>query len=60
VFHDVDGSGSILAVDFSEVKKRFFDSLPVGNDAAGIVTADAAGDSLFGPNRIRAAEEVLA
>jgi hypothetical protein len=28
VFHDLDGSGSILANDFSEVKKRFFHTLP--------------------------------
>ena len=27
-FHDVDGSGSILARDFAEVKKRFFQDLP--------------------------------
>jgi hypothetical protein len=26
--YDVDGSGSVLANDFSEVKKRFFDALP--------------------------------
>jgi hypothetical protein len=42
-FHDVDASGSILASDFSEVKKRFFDTLPPVN-----VTA-----STFGNRRAR-------
>jgi hypothetical protein len=49
VFHDVNGSGSILANDFSEVKKRFFQNL------AG--AAAPAGD-MFSVTRV--AEEVLA
>ena len=28
VFHEVNGSGSILANDFSAVKSRFFNTLP--------------------------------
>jgi len=34
IFHDVNGSGSILADDFSAVKSRFFNTLPGGVPAA--------------------------
>jgi hypothetical protein len=44
----VDGNGSIIANDFSEVKKRFFDNLPA---------APAAAAGLFGDNSIT--KEVL-
>jgi hypothetical protein len=45
VFHDTDGSGSIVANDFSAVKARFFDNLPPPQTAAArldrrCVTAD--------------------
>jgi hypothetical protein len=38
VFHDVDGSGTILANDFSEVKKRFFTVLPPDDSGAAPLT----------------------
>jgi hypothetical protein len=45
-FYDVDGSGVILADDFSEVKKRFFQTLPAPEPAA---PAAAFGASLIRP-----------
>jgi hypothetical protein len=47
-FHDVDGSGSILANDFSEVKKRFFNTLPAVQ-APSINVASG----VFGATRVR-------
>ena len=49
-FHDVDGNGQILARDYAEVKKRFFQNLPA--------PASAAAEGPFGGTRI--ADEVLA
>jgi uncharacterized delta-60 repeat protein len=44
IFRDVDGSGAILADDFSEVKKRFFTRLPAGEPTPvpAAITAQAA------------------
>jgi hypothetical protein len=39
LFHDVDGSGVILANDFSEIKRRFFQTLPAGEPSAASVFA---------------------
>jgi hypothetical protein len=50
VFADVDGSGVILADDFSAVKKRFFEQMPPPPPAAA--------GALFSTSRV--AEEVLA
>jgi hypothetical protein len=42
IHRDVNGSGSILADDFAEVKKRFFTRLPATEPAPIPVTAQAA------------------
>jgi hypothetical protein len=47
IFRDVNGSGAILADDFTEVKKRFFTRLPSGEPGAAPV-APSATRSLFG------------
>ena len=39
IFHDVDGSGAILANDFSLVKARFFDNLPLAPAGTPLRTA---------------------
>ena len=61
VVHDVDGSGIILANDFSEVKKRFFDTLP-GPEPAGLppIVLGGATAPAFGSRRIRPAAALLA
>jgi hypothetical protein len=52
-FHDVDGSGSILANDFSEVKKRFFQTLPPRpTTPAEALAGSSITSDLFGGTRI--------
>ena len=50
VFHDVNGSGSILADDFSAVKQRFFSRLP----PPAVVPQSMAPAALFGNRRVAA------
>jgi len=53
-FHDVNGSGDILANDFSEVKKRFFQQMPPPPAAAS-----PGGPPPFGTRRLRPASRDL-
>ena len=49
-WHDVDGSGSILARDYAEVKKRFFNALPAGEPtgfSSSLVRREDAIDALL-------------
>ena len=43
IYRDVNGSGAILADDFSEVKKRFFTRLPAGSPPATSRTGTPSG-----------------
>jgi hypothetical protein len=58
VFSDVNGSGAILADDYSEVKKRFFtrlpDAQPVMAAAAPALRTSGATRNLFSSDRVLA------
>ena len=57
-FHDIDGTGQILATDYAEVKKRFFNSLPGPEPQAAPLAA--APLALLGADDERPADALLA
>ena len=52
VFHDVDGSGGILANDFSFVKARFFDSLQTTPFPVSALSGSSITEELFASGKV--------